>query len=354
MTSIGSAGDAFIGFGVGISSSSRRAIGDTSTFAQTPSSHAAFNQNAYCIYTPSGSAKADFVSCDSDGFTINLISTSSGMLVNYLALGGDALTNYKLGTLTDSGATGNQTISGVGFQPDTVLFFAGKYSTEPLDQSTNGAAMFGFAKSSSQRGVVSWRSKSGANPQVAKHRQSTSKCIISLTDSGVFAEADYVSSDSDGFTVNYTTAGGASGSMYYLALKGPNFKIVSFNQPTSTGNQTLTGAGFTPKASLFFSNNDIAANNDSTLAHSRLSLGVATGTGTNERSCIWSGEADVTIPTNTARYMERAKVIKLMTEGATPTLNAEADHSSFNSDGQVLNWTTVDATARQIIGLWLG
>jgi len=43
-----------------------------------------------------------------------------------------------------------------------------------------------------------------------------------------------------------------------------------------------------------------------------------------------------------------------MTESASPTVNAAADHVSFDSDGQTINWTTADGTARQIIVLWIG
>jgi hypothetical protein len=32
-----------------------------------------------------------------------------------------------------------------------------------------------------------------------------------------------------------------------------------------------------------------------------------------------------------------------------PTINAQADFVSFNSNGFTLNWTTADATARQIL-----
>ena len=35
-------------------------------------------------------------------------------------------------------------------------------------------------------------------------------------------------------------------------------------------------------------------------------------------------------------------------------VNASADHVSFDSDGETINWTTADATARQILVLWIG
>jgi len=285
---------------------------------------------------------------DSDGFTINWVASSS-MSVQYLALGGTGLTDVKTGSTTAKTTTGNQSYTGLGFQPTCLLVWAGKFSTTPLDQATNGNGMFGFATSSTARGMVAWRNQNGSNPQVAKHRQSTQR-VLSTTNT--FTEADLVSFDTDGFTLNFPTAGGSADAFYYLAMRGPQFKVTSFTQPTSTGNQSLTGAGFTPKASLMISANDVAANNDAYQAHARASFGWATGT--SARSSLWIGETDNVSPTVASRNLDRTKLIKLMTEGASPTVNAAADHVSFDSDGETINWTTADSTARQILVLWIG
>ena len=347
-TTTGSGADSVIGFGVGVSSSDRRVSGDYSNNNLSTSTHDAWNQDTYCIYAPSGSPRADFVSLDSDGFTINWASASS-MIVSYLALGGDGLTNVKTGAASAKTTTGNQSYTGIGFQPTALIVFAGKFSTSPLDQSTNGSGLFGFATSSSARGMVAWRNQTGSNPQVAKHRQSTQRILSTTT---TFTEADFVSFDSDGFTLNYTTAGGSADVFYYLALRGPQVKVSSFNQATTTGNQSVTGAGFTPKAAIMMSANDVSANNDAAQANARVSFGWATGT--SARSSFWMGETDNVSPTVAYRNLDSAKLIKMMTESASPTVNAAADHVSFDSDGQTINWTTTGSTARQILVLWLG
>ena len=343
-----SQGDAIIGFGVGVSSSDRRVSGNYATTGLTTSANAAWNQPTYCIYTPGGGSRADLVSLDSDGFTINWV-TSSQMAVQYLALGGDAITHVKTGSAAAKTSTGNQSYTGLGFQPTALIVFAGKFSTSPLDQTTNGSGLFGFATSSSDRGFVAWRNQTGSNPQAAKHRQSTQRIMSTTTN---FTEADFVSFDSDGFTLNFTTSGGSADVFYYLALRGPQVKVTSFNQATSTGNQSITGAGFTPKAAIMASANDVSGNNDSAQAHARASFGWATGT--SERASLWLGETDNVSPTVASRNLDRTKLIKMMTEGASPTVNAAADHVSFDSDGQTINWSTADGTARQIIVLWIG
>src|SRR5688572_19917506 len=219
----GTGADFSFGLGVGISSSDRRAVGNYSADALTSSTNAAWNQSGHCIYGSGGTPRADFVSQDGDGFTVNWVVAST-TIINFLALGGADLANVKSGAIAAKTTTGNQAYAGIGFQPTALILFAGKCSTDPLDQLTNGAAMIGFATSATERGCVSWRNKNGVNPQVAKHRQSKSKCAISVTDAGVFTEADFVSFDSDGFTLNFTTAGGTADALYYIALRGPQFK----------------------------------------------------------------------------------------------------------------------------------
>lgn len=346
----GSGTDFVLGFGVGISSSDRRAVGNYSTDNQATSSNAAWNQSTTCIYAPSGTPRADFVSMDADGFTVNWLSATASV-INYLALGGSDLTNAKSGAIAAKTTTGNQAYTGVGFQPTCLILFAGKFSTDPLDQNTNGAAMIGYATSSTDRGYVGWRNKNGAVLQVAKHRQSKTKVCGSLTDTGIFTEADFVSFDSDGFTLNFTTSGGTADIVYYLALRGPRMKVSNFVQPTSTGNQAITGAGFPPKAALVLSANDTAANDDATNAHALVSLGAATGT--SARGCVWAGETDNVIPTQADKDMDRTKLIKMIAPN-TLTVNAAADHVSFDPDGQTINWTTADATQRESLVLWFG
>ena len=343
-----SMGDASIGFGVGVSSSDRRVGGNYSNSGLTTSSQAAWNQSSYVIYTPGGGNRADFVSMDSDGFTINWVAASE-MAVTYLALGGDAITNVKTGAGSAKTTTGTQAYTGVGFQPTALIVWAGKFAQNPMDSASNGNGLFGFATSSSARGMVAWRNLNNSNPQGAKRRQSTQRILSTTT---TFTEADFVSFDSDGFTLNFTTAGGAADVFYYLAIRGPQVKVSSFNQATSTGNQSITGAGFTPKAAIMMSANDVSANNDAAQAHARISFGWATGT--SERASWWLGETDNVSPTVASRNLDRTKLIKMMTEGASPTVQAAADHVSFDSDGQTINWTTADATARQIIVLWIG
>lgn len=349
-TADGTINDSVVGFGVGISSTERRAIWTKSTYNQASSVNYNANQNASCIHAGNGNVIADYVSSDTDGFTINVTATDgSTYIINYLALGGSALTNYKLGTGTVRATAGTQGYTGVGFQPTCLITFMGRVTSEPVATTGPGNGMFGVASSATARGMIGWRSTNGANPIVTVRRQSTQRVVNVVTaDLG----ADLQSFDADGFTLNYPT-GGLAGTekFYYLALRGPQFKVTSFNQATATGNQDITGAGFTPKVSIMISANDVTANNDTQQNNATSSLGAATST--SARFSMWAGDTNNVSPTDGDQDLDRTKIIKLFSVG-TPTLNAAADHVSFLGDGQRINWTTVDATAREIIVLWMG
>jgi hypothetical protein len=55
---------------------------------------------------------------------------------------------------------------------------------------------------------------------------------------------------------------------------------------------------------------------------------------------------DTSDPTETTSYTHSAKAITHIS-GNTPTVDAEADFVSQDSDGFTINWGTADATARE-------
>lgn len=354
-TADGTGADASSHFGVGISSSSRRAIASSTKDASAPFTVESGNRDDGCVFIVNAGGtgcRADFVSQDSDGFTVNWATAPpSAYIVNYLALGGPDLTNVALGTFTPPAATGSQSITGVGFKPDAIFCFQGiDNGTIPSDDTaSNYQSHIGFGTSSSARGYAGWRGTGGSG---AWHEQSTVKVLGAIGSAGIFIEADLTSLDSDGFTLNYSTATAGSTGIFYLALKGALFSVGSFNQPTSTGNQANTGVGFRPSALLLLSDNDTSANDNTSTVNQRVSLGVASGSAA--RVALWRGLTDTTSPAVAKQNLDRTKIIKLETEAATPTVNAAADLVSFDTSGFTLNWTTADATAREILYLAIG
>jgi hypothetical protein len=287
--------------------------------------------------------RADIESLDADGFTLDIEATDAvAYQVGYMAIGGTDLSNATVLTFTSAASTGNTSYTGAGFQPDCVLFAGAR--------TTDSGPCLGAALSSSAEWIsMSYGEDNAGTSETASYQVSTS-CVGTMNASNTFQLADFVSMDADGFTLNWSKANGASPGFHIaLCLKGGSYAVGQATQKTSTGTQATTGVGFQPKGLLLASINNTATT--SAIQQSRWSAGFASGT--SARGCIWGGSQDNVGTTVCDHDIDTAAVLKMLTEG-TPTLNAEADLSSFDSDGFTLNWTTADATAREFNFLAFG
>lgn len=163
----------------------------------------------------------------------------------------------KVGTFTALSGIGNQRITGVGFQPKAVLFWI----TDRTSTGNSPDVRFG-------RG---WTDGTNEFAEAVARQDGTNNSrdrvvndkVITLIDAGgsVLAEASIVSLDSDGFTINWTTAG-AFRKVTYLALGGPsltNVKAGGFLCPWTGESYSETGVGFEPDAVIFGGSEDQTA-----------------------------------------------------------------------------------------------
>ncbi|MDO8750566.1 MAG: hypothetical protein Q7K03_05430 [Dehalococcoidia bacterium] len=298
--------------------------------------------------TPTLAAKAELTSFDADGFTINWTTNEARAdTIHYIALGGDGLTNAVASTFNLSITTGNQAVTGLGFQPDFVLFLFGGTAAGANDTGLLFSQLsLGIAQSSTSQGavVVATRDADTANTS-KRSQQRTNASILLLTNAAPPAQdaiAAFVSMDVDGFTVNKSNAPAASTPIFYLALKGGSHLVGNFAQPAATGSQTVTGVGFQPRSLMFLSRNMVAGT--TIVAPNTLSVGA--GISSAAQGSIWSQARNVD-PSDTNSYTATNAVVTMAT-GPT-TLNAQATLSGFTSDGFTLNWSAADATARQVL-----
>ena len=77
--------------------------------------------------------EGEIVSFDTDGFTINwtTVSGATAYTVMFVALGGALITNVAVGNFEISGS-GNTSVTGVGFEPDVIMFLHADITTIPL------------------------------------------------------------------------------------------------------------------------------------------------------------------------------------------------------------------------------
>jgi hypothetical protein len=100
-----------------------------------------------------------------------------------------------------------------------------------------------------------------------------------------------------------------------------------------------TGVGFTPKAILLFSNGQTGTG---VASHARLSIGM--GTSASQRHASWTGDKDASATSVNDTSQQTDQILTIAVE-TTPTVSAEADLSSLDSDGFTLNYGTADGTA---------
>jgi hypothetical protein len=295
-------------------------------------------------------ALANMVGFTSDGFTLDWTSSVSadGILIHFIAIGGAAV-QARVGNIVSVNSTGNQAITGVGFEPQSVLFLMDASATTTLPNVSTGYGPngIGWATASAQ-GTVDDDSVAPLNPSDTTRYQRTDKCVSSYG-SGITWEGAMSSLDADGFTINWTVARVAN--LGYLALSGLVASVGALTTPAATGTQH-TALGFQPQAVLFLSTGQAASTSIQT--QNRMSVGATDGT---RQRVSWSGDNNNVSPTQTARYDATTSVIVAATPaaaGGSSTKNAEASLSAFEDDGFTLNWTTVDVTTRQVLYFAIG
>lgn len=156
------------------------------------------------------SFSASLDSFDADGFTLDVdVAPTKGVRCVYFAAAG-APGGYKVGTTQIPGSTGNQAVSGTGFQPSAVFFANGPGSLGVQDHE-----WIGVGGSDGTDNYSTWAGARKGGPWLS-NRNDTGKCITfaeSSTGSGgagrqIRAQASIASMDADGFTLNWSSVNG--------------------------------------------------------------------------------------------------------------------------------------------------
>jgi hypothetical protein len=349
------------GLGVGVSVTDERSIAVRSRDARADGAPARRQTTGVCYGLITSNATTVLRECEYLGtddvsggrFLVNWTTAhTSAHIVNYLAIGGSDLTHVATGADTAPTTATAKATTGLGFQPDCVLLCGVRTTSESVLQAATTNVALGVMTADSQACHVT-RHRDGSALADIISMQQTDKCLTYLVDNtdGVAEQAERQSLDSDGFTLNWTTVSGSAMYFYWIALKGPQFKVVSHTQNTSTGTKQTTGVGFQPSGLLFGSFKQPADTSVVIADPGTWTLGAASGS--SARSAIWLGDLNDATNTDTDSALTRSAVLQARAPG-TATVVAEADLQSLDSDGFTLNWTTADATARQFWSLAIG
>lgn len=309
---------------------------------------------------------ADLTSFDADGFTINItdyarLDANDTVVVHYMAFGGaDLLAKAGSYSIPDA-TTGNKAVTGVGFQPKALITGWGRSNTFEGANGNSGVDFgTGYAVSPTKQMAQWLRINEGNVPSASSGNspvyvgQLTDAMLLRTDSAGAITErANLVSMDADGWTMNVTTRVNAGSlKMGYLAFGGVDIRtdFVTFNQPTATGNQSVTLTNITPKATFFTSMGKVAGG---TITNGvRLLHGAATSA-TNEDGSSFAGLTASIATTNPNDANSTTKALIFAADATANTTVAEGDITTYGGALNI-NWTKVDATARQIGVLAIG
>lgn len=301
----------------------------------------------YFMAVPAGSGSdanvdvAEFVTMDADGYTLNWPSNLNGQSYPSLAVRGGS---SKIGSLDLNTSTGNQAVTGVGFRPNVVILWTSAQNTTE-GGAAEGYFSIGAGVSPSKRCSYAWRDRDNLADSDAERYSTSSNIYTEISAGAVTAQADLVSLDSDGFTINVTTAPAAARRILYLAIGGVSADIGGFTSKTTTGNQAYTGVGFQPTALIMFANDNTVAQLDAVTAGAEIAIGFATSSGS--QGAASASAQDNAANMGTSRHARNDICIETVTPSATFTLITQAALVSMDADGFTLNWSTASATARQ-------
>jgi hypothetical protein len=155
---------------------------------------------------------ADFTQFTANGFDLNVSNNPDvfALTVYYLALEGKD-TSFNVGSFNKPTSTGSSSVNNTGFKPAGILFFSRALATSAtIDESASDFGVFTMGATSgfSQEGAFGVTGAEAEDAYTPAIRSLINKTIVSIeTDSAtVTGEANLRSFDSNGFTLNWTTA----------------------------------------------------------------------------------------------------------------------------------------------------
>lgn len=311
-----------------------------------------------CIVIPTSTVQttivgaAAFSAWITDGVRINWgTAPGTAYLVNCLLIGGSGVSgvyvnNSAPGATLDTATT----ISSVGFTSDVILVFGGlDGASGNLTHTSPSIGVYVRDGSDTQASYSYFDTSATGTSTLIEIIDTTSVARRAVSGAGG-AEAQIQNVGASGFDLYRRVNGSGALEVMYVCidLNGLSAKLITQSTPTSTGAQAITGVGFTPELLLALSGSALANNTVYTDGNAEsLALGMATAT-----DAFVSGLSsdDGVSPSVTESRTNNRPVSVIKDAGVL----VSATLTSFDTDGATLNYSTVDASARQQIMLFVG
>ncbi len=234
------------------------------------------------------------------------------------------------------GSTGNVSYTGVGFQPMAVIFWGSLRTTAGATASAAYSGWYGMTDGTN----AFVTGMSGAAPTSNSHYIfGDSSCVKMIDVAGtIIMEAEIVSLDSDGFTLNWTTAGLTGADVNFMAIAGANLTdvVVGTATVTASGDTVVTGLGFQPDM-MYLNYYEGSAFPQAVLnGQNTIGLGVDDGTNRNGHAvCFRSSIIDAG-----NSWISGTNSLLTLTANNAPVSSGKGTISAFGADGFTINMSS--------------
>jgi hypothetical protein len=158
--------------------------------------------------------------------------------------------------------------------------------------------------------------------------------------------------DSDGFTLNYSTAPGSAYYFFWIAIQGLKTRVGSISAFSATGTQTITGLGFKPALGLFQTFGYAATSSLKT--DCRFTMGMGKGGPISSHNQLMNYYGAGTSNLRCRAEWRELCISTCIPNSVQPTTEMDSEFMNLDADGFSFNVVTADATARQMLYLALG
>ncbi len=225
---------------------------------------------------PFSDGSARLASIDEDGITLDITTPFSvPTIVRLLSLGPELVTDKAIGlAIPFPAVTGDQVITGLGFQPTAAIFAS---TGRAPDEPSYSQYCWGFSADDGAGGVdqsllVGYSRGNGQSSDARRYCRRDYCLGLSIETPGNDAlerRASLSSFDPDGFTLDHDTINPATKVFGYLALDGPGFRAGGF----TVGQEAVTGLPFVPRSGIFHSAGQIESPDSLAMQRDDISIG---------------------------------------------------------------------------------
>jgi len=274
-----------------------------------------------------------------------------------MAFGGTDL-QRSLGRITALG-TGTTAVTGLGFEPDVVLLMTNR-DHNAIRDIVAGWDIFDPTTGTYPDAELYWGAADRFGNQWCggfwtlwyyawiRHGYWNEGCALGVGDPTGFSSHTQVPAqatvamDADGFTLTHDAGLDGWTNVYYLALRSPSLgmKVGTFVQPSSTGDQDITGLGFDPGA-VWLSSAQQTAAQDAWHDDVRIQHGLICADGQENAATAWRYQGG---DRSTARTIHASNACAWSRDQTGDLAKA---FGTLITDGFRLNWSIADAEARR-------